>query len=72
MDATVLTSATLTVDGAFDYVKGRLGVGRATELKLDSEFDYPRQAILYLPQRHPGPAPAGVRRGARRGRSSGS
>ena len=33
MDATVLTSATLTVDGSFDYVKGRLGVGRATELQ---------------------------------------
>ncbi len=33
MDATVLTSATLTVDGAFDYVKGRLGVGQATELQ---------------------------------------
>ena len=55
MDATVLTSATLTVDGAFDYVKGRLGVGRATELKLDSEFDYARQSILYLPLGIPDP-----------------
>jgi ATP-dependent DNA helicase DinG len=55
MDATVLTSATLTVDGTFDYVKSRLGVGRATELKLDSEFDYARQSILYLPRRIPDP-----------------
>ena len=55
MDATVLTSATLTVDGAFDYVKGRLGVGRAIELKLDSEFDYARQSILYLPLSIPDP-----------------
>ncbi len=55
MDATVLTSATLTVDGSFDYVKGRLGVTRATELQLDSEFDYARQAILYLPKRMPDP-----------------
>ena len=55
MDATVLTSATLTVDGAFDYVKGRLGVGHATELRLDSEFDYARQSILYLPRRIPDP-----------------
>ena len=55
MDATVLTSATLTVDGAFDYVKGRLGVGRAIELKLDSEFDYARQSILYLPLGIPDP-----------------
>jgi ATP-dependent DNA helicase DinG len=55
MDATILTSATLTVDGAFDYVKGRLGVARATELKLDSEFDYTSQAILYLPTGIPDP-----------------
>jgi ATP-dependent DNA helicase DinG len=55
MDSTVLTSATLTVDGSFDYVRGRLGVKRACELKLDSEFDYARQAILYLPKRLPDP-----------------
>jgi ATP-dependent DNA helicase DinG len=55
MDSTVLTSATLTVDGSFDYVKSRLGVRRANELKLDSEFDYARQAILYLPKRLPDP-----------------
>jgi ATP-dependent DNA helicase DinG len=55
MDATILTSATLTVDGSFEYVKGRLGVSRATELKLDSEFDYTRQAILYLPKGIPDP-----------------
>jgi ATP-dependent DNA helicase DinG len=56
MDATVLTSATLTVDGSFDYVRGRLGVKtRAAELKLDSEFDYERQAILYLPKSLPDP-----------------
>jgi len=55
MNATVLTSATLTVDGGFGYVKGRLGIGKAAEVKLDSEFDYARQAILYLPQRMPDP-----------------
>ena len=55
MDATILTSATLTVDGSFEYVKGRLGVGRAVELKLESEFDYTRQAILYLPKGIPDP-----------------
>jgi ATP-dependent DNA helicase DinG len=55
MDSTVLTSATLTVDGSFDYVKGRLGVRRAHELTLESEFDYARQAILYLPKGLPDP-----------------
>ena len=72
MDATVLTSATLTVDGAFDYVKGRLGVGRATELKLDSEFDYARQSILYLPQGHPRSAADRSSRRPPRARSSAS
>jgi ATP-dependent DNA helicase DinG len=55
MRATVLTSATMTVDGSFDYVRGRLGIGRAHELRLPSEFDYARQAILYLPTGMPEP-----------------
>jgi ATP-dependent DNA helicase DinG len=55
MDSTVLTSATLTVDGSFDYVRGRLGVRAAQELKLESEFDYARQAVLYLPRGLPDP-----------------
>ena len=30
----VLTSATLAVDGRFDYIKGRLGIGEADELRV--------------------------------------
>lgn len=55
MQGTVLTSATLTVDGAFDYVKTRLGIAQAEEVRLASEFDYPTQAVLYLPPRMPDP-----------------
>ena len=55
MVATVLTSATLSVDGQFDYVRGRLGIRRAYETRLPSEFDYARQAILYLPKKMPDP-----------------
>ena len=51
----VLTSATLAVDGSFDYVKGRLGIGAAEEVRVPSEFDYARQALLYLPRRMPPP-----------------
>ena len=62
MQATVLTSATLTVEESFDYISARLGVGgalRAGLVRLPSEFDYARQAILYLPRRMPDPrAPA--------------
>jgi ATP-dependent DNA helicase DinG len=55
MQATVLTSATLTVDGAFDYVRARLGISGADEIQLASEFDYASQALLYLPTRMPDP-----------------
>lgn len=55
MRTTVLTSATLTVDGTFDYIRSRLGIGLADQVRLASEFDFTRQAILYLPQRMPDP-----------------
>ena len=55
MRATVMTSATLTVEGSFDYVKGRLGVNDAESLRVPSEFDFAEQAILYLPRRMPSP-----------------
>ncbi|HEX2444619.1 MAG TPA: ATP-dependent DNA helicase [Vicinamibacterales bacterium] len=55
MHATVLTSATLAVDGGFGYVRGRLGLRQASELQLPSEFDFGSQAILYLPRRMPDP-----------------
>jgi ATP-dependent DNA helicase DinG len=51
----VLTSATLAVDRSFDYVTGRLGIRNAGEVCVDSEFDYRRQALLYLPRRMPPP-----------------
>jgi len=53
--ATILTSATLAVDGAFDYVLARLGVEGASTLRLPSEFDYRRHALLYLPREMPDP-----------------
>jgi ATP-dependent DNA helicase DinG len=55
MTATVLTSATLAVDNSFDYVKGRLGIRKAQEVRLASEFDFATQTILYLPPRMPDP-----------------
>jgi ATP-dependent DNA helicase DinG len=55
MQTTVLTSATLTVDGSFDYVRARLGIRVAEAIRLASEFDFAKQAILYLPRRMPDP-----------------
>lgn len=55
MRATVLTSATLTVEGSFAYVRGRLGIRGGAEITVPSEFDYASQAVLYLPRRMPAP-----------------
>jgi ATP-dependent DNA helicase DinG len=55
LNAVVLTSATLAVDGTFEYVRSRLGIRQADEVRLASEFDYSRQALLYLPPRMPDP-----------------
>ena len=48
----VLTSATLTTGRAgvagFDYIRARLGLDEARELRLDSPFDFRRQVTLYL------------------------
>jgi ATP-dependent DNA helicase DinG len=61
----VLTSATLTVaSGAddtgntvsgFQHISRRLGLTLARELVVPSHFDYPRQALLYLPPGMPDP-----------------
>ncbi len=59
----VLTSATLSVRGRFDYLRGRLGLadneeGRRTdELIVDSPFDYRLQALLTVPSNAPRPVP---------------
>jgi ATP-dependent DNA helicase DinG len=53
--ATVLTSATLAVDGSFDYAAARLGATEAATLRLPSEFDFRTQALLFLPEEMPDP-----------------
>ncbi|HKO19062.1 MAG TPA: DEAD/DEAH box helicase, partial [Acidobacteriaceae bacterium] len=57
-DSVVLTSATLTVaSGAgvsgFEHISRRLGLSFARELVVPSHFDYPKQALLYLPPNMP-------------------
>lgn len=48
--ALVFTSATLTTDGSFDFVRRRLGIDfEVDEALLPSPFDYAAQAALYLP-----------------------
>jgi len=42
-NCTVLTSATLTVAGSFDYFAREIGLVKYKEVRLDSPFDYPKQ-----------------------------
>jgi len=56
----VLTSATLSVDGRFDFLKRELGLPENTlEAVLGSPFDYPNQALLYVSRSMPMPSEAG-------------
>ncbi len=59
LDTTIITSATLSTDGRFDFVRTRLGL---TEDEVEPEtqvfpspFDYPSQALLAIPTDIPAP-----------------
>lgn len=51
----ILTSATLSAGGKFDFIKERLGIKQAEELILDTVFDYEKQSLFYLPKHLPEP-----------------
>lgn len=55
----ILTSATLATGQTFDFIKARLGIPEASELLLDSPFEYASQALLYLPAEIPDPRAPG-------------
>ena len=54
--AWVFTSATVSLGEDFSPFTSRLGLDGCATLKIDSPFDYPRQGLLYLPERMPLPA----------------
>ena len=55
LDTVILTSATLTVSGSFEFAEKRLGIRSARSLLVPSHFDYQKQALLYVPQHLPDP-----------------
>ena len=55
VDSVILTSATLTSNGSFEFIKSRLGIEDADELIAESNFDYQNQSLLYLPPGMPDP-----------------
>ncbi|MBU2575246.1 MAG: ATP-dependent DNA helicase [Elusimicrobia bacterium] len=54
----ILTSATLAAGGSFKMLRSRLGVDNASELLLDSPFEYEKQAVIYMPADIPDPKDA--------------
>ena len=57
--AWIFTSATLSLGEDFSHFTGRLGLGDAPTLKIDSPFDYERQSLLFLPTGMPEPTSPG-------------
>ncbi len=51
----VLTSATLSSAGNFNFIRERLGLDQADEMIAESIFDFENQAVLYLPPQMPDP-----------------
>ncbi len=58
VETVVMTSATLSTNGKFDFIKDRLGLdnGKTDTLLAPSSFDYQKQAIIYLPKAMPEPS----------------
>jgi len=55
LDTVILTSATLAVGETFEFTERRLGIRHTRSLVVPSHFDYPKQALLYVPQHLPDP-----------------
>jgi predicted DnaQ family exonuclease/DinG family helicase len=58
-ETVVLTSATMTIDNSFDYMRARLGADRAGELQVASPFNYPASTLIYLAEDLPEPGQQG-------------
>lgn len=57
VETVVMTSATISSNGGFEFVMGRLGVDpeRTDTLNAPSPFEYERQAVMYIPRAMPDP-----------------
>lgn len=51
----IFTSATITAANSFDYFYRQTGIKNAEELKVESPFDYSKQAELLIPLNFPEP-----------------
>lgn len=51
----IFTSATLSVNGEFEHFTRQMGLEDAETLSLESPFDYPNNALMWLPASMPEP-----------------
>ena len=54
-ESVILTSATLSAEGSFDFLRERVGLEDADELLLGSPFDFPSSTLIALPTDLPEP-----------------
>lgn len=57
VETCILTSATLSANGSFNFIRDRLGLSssKTDTLVAPSSFDHEKQSILYLPKAMPDP-----------------
>ena len=58
-ESVTLTSATLSIDGSFEYIRDRLSLEHADELRVPSPFDYQRSSLLAIADDIPEPGEPG-------------
>ncbi len=49
LESCILTSATLSINNSFDYLKNFFSLQDFDFYKLDSDFDYEKQALIFIP-----------------------
>lgn len=51
----IMTSATMTIDGSFEYIASHIGMEGSKVLDLGSPFDHEKSTLIYMPEDMPEP-----------------
>lgn len=62
-ETVILTSATMSIGGSFNFIENRLGIGEwADHMMVGSPFDYEQAALVYVPNDIPEPGQQGYQK----------
>lgn len=62
-ETVILTSATMSIGGSFNFIENRLGIGEwADHMMVGSPFDYEQAALVYVPNDMPEPGQQGYQK----------